>query len=163
MSKNDLSVLYTSLAGKLVHTIRREFDAPEVVVEDACQFAWAQLARPGQAVRGDAAFAWLTRTASREAFRLIRRDAREMSLEGVLEAEGDCMLPPSSGHIEESLDVRDRLGKVRSLSLRQQRLVWLHAIGLTYAEMAAHEGCTRRTVERQLLRAKSAVREAFAE
>jgi DNA-directed RNA polymerase specialized sigma24 family protein len=50
------------------------------------------------------------------------------------------------------------LGHLRALPIRQQRLLWLHALGLTYTEMAAHEGCTRRTVERQLLRAKRGVR-----
>ncbi|MBV8956985.1 MAG: sigma-70 region 4 domain-containing protein, partial [Solirubrobacterales bacterium] len=36
----------------------------------------------------------------------------------------------------------------------QQRILWLHALGLTYAEIADYEGCTLRTVERQLLRAR---------
>ena len=36
----------------------------------------------------------------------------------------------------------------------------LHAAGLSYAEIAAREGCTPRTVERQLLRARRTVREA---
>jgi DNA-directed RNA polymerase specialized sigma24 family protein len=31
---------------------------------------------------------------------------------------------------------------------------------LTYGEIAAHAGCSERTVERQLLRAKRALREA---
>jgi DNA-directed RNA polymerase specialized sigma24 family protein len=107
--------------------------------------------------------AWLARTASREAFRLIRRGTRELSLDALLEAAGDCALPPAPACLEETCEARDRLGSVRRLSVRQQRMLWLHAIGLSYAEMAVHEGCTRRTVERQLLRAKDAVRQLGTE
>jgi DNA-directed RNA polymerase specialized sigma24 family protein len=52
------------------------------------------------------------------------------------------------------LELRDRLAELRQLPERQQRLVWMHAAGLTYLEMAERTGDTRRTVERQLLRAK---------
>jgi DNA-directed RNA polymerase specialized sigma24 family protein len=45
----------------------------------------------------------------------------------------------------------------------KQRLLWLHALGLTYAEIALYAGCTPRTVERQLLRAKRAMRARAAE
>ena len=60
---------------------------------------------------------------------------------------------------EERFDLRERLEGVHRLPERQQRLVWLHAFGLSYAEMAAHEGCTPRTVDRQLLRARAALRD----
>jgi RNA polymerase sigma factor (sigma-70 family) len=46
------------------------------------------------------------------------------------------------------------LSEVGRLPERQQRLVWMHAAGLTYVEMAGRTGESRRTVERQLLRAK---------
>ena len=58
----------------------------------------------------------------------------------------------------ELVEMRDELGALGSLPRRQQRLLWLHAAGLTYAEMARHEGVTLRTVERQLLRGKRAAR-----
>ena len=41
---------------------------------------------------------------------------------------------------------------------RQQRLVWLQGLGLTYEEMAGYTGASTRTVERQLLRAKRTLR-----
>ena len=47
----------------------------------------------------------------------------------------------------------------QNLPERQQRLVWLQGLGLSYTEMAAHEGATPRTVERQLMRAKKRLRE----
>ena len=54
----------------------------------------------------------------------------------------------------ELVERRERLREVQRLPERQQRVVWLHAIGLSYAEIALTEGCTRRTVDRQLLRAR---------
>ncbi len=43
---------------------------------------------------------------------------------------------------------------MRKLAVRSQRFVWLHALGLSYTEMAAHERCSTRTVDRQLGRAR---------
>ncbi len=39
-------------------------------------------------------------------------------------------------------------------------MLWLHGIGLSYADIADSTGCTLRTVERQLLRAKRTMRAA---
>ena len=46
-----------------------------------------------------------------------------------------------------------------NFSQRQQRLVWLQAAGLSYVELAAYTGNSIRTVERQILRATSRIRE----
>jgi RNA polymerase sigma factor (sigma-70 family) len=59
----------------------------------------------------------------------------------------------------ELVERRERLDGIRRLPERQQRVLWLHALGLSYGEIAAHEGCTTRTVERQLLRARQRARE----
>jgi RNA polymerase sigma factor (sigma-70 family) len=64
---------------------------------------------------------------------------------------------------DELVEQRERLETIRILPERQQRLLWLHALGLSYTEIALYAGCTPRTVERQLLRAKRAVRRAAAE
>jgi RNA polymerase sigma factor (sigma-70 family) len=61
---------------------------------------------------------------------------------------------------EEVFERRERLASIRLLPERQQRVLWLHALGLTYVEIARHTGYTTRTVERQLLRARRAAREA---
>ena len=37
-------------------------------------------------------------------------------------------------------------------------MLWLQGIGLSYDDIAATTGCTNRTVERQLLRAKRTLR-----
>lgn len=153
----DLGRLYRSLARRLERIVGKGVPAPDVV-DDACQFAWMQLVRHGDRVQHEAALGWLTSTAVREAFRLIRMAEREPSLEALLHVFGESALTAVAVGADEQFESRERLLALDTLPPRQQRLIWLHAMGLTYAEMAVHEGATRRTVERQLLRAKGTVR-----
>ncbi len=111
-------------------------------------------------MRRDGALAWLATTASREALRQLRRDGRHRSLEQLAE-EGARPAPRASvTSIEELVEQRARLETIGRLPERQQRLVWLQGLGLSYTEMAEHEDATPRTVERQLMRAKKRLREA---
>jgi len=154
----ELAALYAGLSGPLRQIVRLDVTAPEVVIEDACQFAWGKLVRRGDHVQRDAALAWLVTTAVREACRLLRRAQREVSLDELLETESE---PPSAESPLEPhglAEARERLATIKRMPPRQQRMVWLQAIGLDYEEMAAYEGCTRRTVERQLMRAKRTLR-----
>ena len=64
---------------------------------------------------------------------------------------------------DEVVERRDRLESVAEvLPDRQRRLVWLQALGWSYLEMAQQTGDTPRTVERQLLRARRALRQSEA-
>jgi RNA polymerase sigma factor (sigma-70 family) len=155
----DLARLYRSLAHELERIVGTGVPAPDVV-DDACQFAWTQLICHSDRVQHEAALGWLATTAVREAFRLIRAAEREPSLEALLHVFDESTLTVGS---EERFECQERLLALGSLPPRQQRLIWLHAMGLTYAEMAIHEGATRRTVERQLLRARATVRLAAAQ
>lgn len=159
----DFEQLYRSLANRLERLVRLGVRAPDPVIEDACQFAWTRLIHRYGHVRREAALGWLVKTAVHEAFKVMRRDRRELSLEAALESglgprAQQALLARSSGPAE-LLEQKERLGELRRLPERQQRLLWLHAVGLSYAEMARHEGYTPRTVERQLMRAKQAVRD----
>lgn len=156
----DIAELYRSLSGRVEQIVRRDVKAPDPVIEDACQFAWSRFVHHRDRVRRETALPWLVRTAVHEAFKLIRRDNRELSLDAALETTSGsalddglplCVRTPAP---EELLEHRERLAEIRRLPERQQRLLWLHAAGLSYAEMARYEGYTLRTVERQLLRAK---------
>lgn len=150
----DVEELYRLLAPRLRQIVRSNVSAPEPVVEDACQIAWSRLIRHSERVRREAALSWLATTAVREAYKLSRRDRRELSLDAELERTTELPVPSSAPGPAELFELRDRLREVGRLPERQQRLVWMHAAGLTYVEMAARTGDTRRTVERQLLRAK---------
>jgi RNA polymerase sigma factor (sigma-70 family) len=157
-SDPDLTRLYTTLAGPLERIVRLDVRAPDVVVEDACQFAWARLIDRGRGVRQEATLSWLATTAVREALKLISRRQRELSLEAALDQLGEASMPPSPEQPHLRLDLLDGM---RALPARQQRFLWMQALGLSYAEMAAREQCTLRTVERQVLRAKHGFRAAY--
>jgi RNA polymerase sigma factor (sigma-70 family) len=96
------------------------------------------------------------RTAIREALKQMRRDARALSLDELTEDAGS---PATPALLDELVEQRARLESIRILPERQQRLVWLQGLGMSYTEMAGETGTTRRTVERQLLRARRTLAE----
>jgi len=148
----DIGDLYGALGARLERIVRLDVRASDAVIEDACQAAWCLLLRHGDRVQRETVMGWLARTAVHEAFKSLRRCRREDALDSADLASGQ---PPP----EELVLQRERLNELATLPARQRRLLWLHASGLSYAEMAAHERCTHRTIERQLLRARAALRE----
>jgi RNA polymerase sigma factor (sigma-70 family) len=159
----DVAELYRTLSGRLEQIVRTDVRAPDAVIEDACQFAWSRFVQHSERVRREAALSWLVKTAVHEAFKLLRRADRCQPLDLAAEQTGDSGLAAGAPAPEQLLAARERLASIRALPERQQRLLWLHALGLSYAEMARYTGCTSRTVERQLLRAKHRLREASPE
>jgi RNA polymerase sigma factor (sigma-70 family) len=163
VADGDLSELYGALSRRLERIVRVDVRASDAVIEDACQFAWSRLVVHRDRVSRDCALAWLARTAVREAFKLIRRDGRELSLEAVVDEFGERAIGVRTAPPDVLVERRERLRSISALPERQQRLLWLHALGLSYCEMALHTGDSRRTVERQLLRAKDRMRGLAAE
>jgi RNA polymerase sigma factor (sigma-70 family) len=157
VSLDDVAKLFAEQASRVRRLVRAGIRAPEPLVEDACQLAWLRLFQCRARVRRETAIAWLVRTAMREAVKLMHRDARELSLDALTEEAGDRPAPATPALLDELIEQRARLESIRILPERQQRLVWLQGLGLTYTEMAGQTGTTRRTVERQLLRAKRAL------
>ncbi|MFZ0382834.1 MAG: sigma-70 family RNA polymerase sigma factor [Solirubrobacteraceae bacterium] len=155
----DVGELYELLAKRLEQIVRLDVRAPDVVVEDACQFAWSRLVRHRHRVHRETVMSWLARTAVHEAVKLLRRDRRELSIDAAPECAATVAVASSFPPPHTLVERRERLKELQQLSTRQQRVVWLHAFGLSYAEIAVHEGCTVRTVERQLLRARQRIRQ----
>jgi DNA-directed RNA polymerase specialized sigma24 family protein len=155
-----IDALYRALARRVQQIVRGGVDAPEVVIEDACAFAWSRLAFRAAHVRREAALRWLVATAVHEACRLVRREGRELSLELLIEERGEGVVAGTRVCVgaDEVLARREKIGLASQLPDRQRRLLWLHSLGLSYAETAAAAGCTPRTVERQLLRARRTMR-----
>lgn len=154
----DVGELYGALAKRLEQIVRIGVRAPDPVIEDACQFAWSRLVHHSDRVHRDTTLPWLVKTARHEAFKLIRREGRELSLDAALDLSGDAPLRQTAPGPDELFAARERLAQVGRLPTRQQRLLWLQGLGFNYTEMALRTGDTTRTVERQLLRAKQAVR-----
>ena len=81
----DVGELYGSLARRLEQIVRLDVRASDAVIEDACQFAWCRLLRHSHRVHRETVMAWLARTAVHEAFKLLWRDRRELSLDVALD------------------------------------------------------------------------------
>jgi RNA polymerase sigma factor (sigma-70 family) len=155
---DDLEQLYGAFADRLRQIVRFSIRAPEALIDDACQIAWSRLLRSWDCVRSEAALSWLVTTATREAVHLTRHSARELSLDELCSRHREWAPLPQSP--QEIVELRARLAEIRCLPERQQRLVWLQGLGFSYTEMAGQTGDSRRTVERQLMRAKRALRSA---
>ena len=160
LTVSDLARIYRELSSPLEQVVRRLVRDSDPVVEDACQFAWSRLVRHRARVSEETVFGWLARTAIREAFKLNRRRARDLSLDHELQQGADPVDPTPEP--SELVAQRELVEGVRKLAVRSQRFVWLHALGLSYTEMAAHERCSTRTVDRQLGRARRKLRERAA-
>jgi RNA polymerase sigma factor (sigma-70 family) len=154
----DLDALYTRLANRLERIVRLDVRAPDAVIEDACQFAWSRLASHAGRVRSEFALSWLAKTAVHEAIKLLRRASRDLSLELAAQESPGILGTATAAGPEELAEYRERLDSIGTLPERQQRMLWLQGIGFSYDDIASTTGCTNRTVERQLLRAKRTLR-----
>ena len=155
---DQVADMYEALAGRLRQIVRGAVRAPEAVIDDACQAAWSSLLRRRRGIRSETALAWLVTTASREALRSCRRAARELPLDELREQRAEQLgLVVWPAGPDEIFEFRQRLDQLRDLPRRQQEAMWLQGFGLSYSEIAAYTGDTRRTVERQLMRAKRAL------
>jgi DNA-directed RNA polymerase specialized sigma24 family protein len=154
----EMELLYRRLAPRLERIVRYDVRAPDAVIEDACQFAWCRLFDHRHRVHRHTALPWLATTAVREALKLSSRSGRDLPLEVL----GDGASGPLAPGPDELVEQFDQLRAVETLPGRQRRLIWLQGFGFSYGEMAGREGCTKRTVERQVLRAKRAIRRTCA-
>lgn len=159
----DEAQLYRSFATRLEQTVGIRVHAPREVIEDACHHAWTQLINQGDHVNRDALFSWLATTAVRHAWKLNRREQRDLSLEAASGDVGELPLPNPSPGPPERFELREQLAQLADLPERQRRFIWLRAAGLTYVEMAAYTGDTVRTVDRQIARATERIRQLEAE
>src|ERR1700739_1889094 len=73
----DVAELYRSLAGHLEQIVRTGVkQAPDAIVEDACQSAWDRLVHHHARVQRETALAWLAQTAVRGGRKLLGRGGR---------------------------------------------------------------------------------------
>ena len=150
--------LYNDLQPQLVRILVSNLQAPEWIVDDACQSAWSSLLEHGGAVAAGGELGWLSTTATRAALRLLRRErSGECGEEPPPLVSLDALRVPEPGPAH-SFELRERLAEVKRLPLRQQRLLMLHGFGYEYDEIAGATGESRRTIARQLTRARRQLR-----
>jgi RNA polymerase sigma factor (sigma-70 family) len=160
--REQLARFYLAEHARLQRIVARE--VPAHAVEDACHTAWTVLLRRPDIPLDGRGVAWLRKVALTTGRRTAIRP-REQPAGGFLpdpEHPGELPEPPAPGGelADRAIERLHHRAELAALPARQRRLLALHAIGLSYAEIAAREGCTPRTVERQLLRARRALRDA---
>ena len=148
-----LEALYAELQPQLMRILVANLQAPEWLLDEACQAAWGSLLLQAPELAAGGELGWLSTTASRAALRLLRRERFGEPHEQLAELArlDDHRTEPDPQH---ALEVRERLAEIRRLPVRQQRVLMLQGFGYEYDEIAAATGETRRTVTRQLTRAR---------
>jgi len=132
-----------------------------LVVDDACSFAWTQLLTHDYVNLGPPrwrALAWLTTCAVHEAWRLHRIEYRAAPIVNAtvdaITAERDTGAPSAA----ELAEQHARLELVKQIPERPRRFLLRLALGYTYDEIAAAEGASYTTVNKQIARAKRLLR-----
>lgn len=160
----DEADLYQEHADALYRIVRAAVRGPDQLVEDACQTAWLILLRrqPGR----QSVLPWLITVAIREAYRLSRRERREVRLEdlvaedvGAGEVDGWQSLIPAPATLDESVEARTALETLAGLPPRQRRYMALFVAGYRYREIVAICGVTYTNVNNHLVRARARLRE----
>jgi RNA polymerase sigma factor (sigma-70 family) len=155
---DELETIYPQLAPQLERIVVRNLGLPTAVLEEACQVAWGELALRRSAVAQGHELPWLATTAMRAALRLLRAGRRELSLDDAERREHLVEIGAVTPGPESTVEARARLAAVEQLPVRQRRMVLMQGFGYGYAEIAERTGSSRRTVERQLLRARQQLR-----
>jgi RNA polymerase sigma factor (sigma-70 family) len=150
----DLAAKYDQDASRLQGMVSQNISAPPELIEEACQIAWSRLHGRAGEVPPQSAFGWLLTTALRETLLQLRLRDRDVRLDDPGALAQVISLPAREPGPDGLTELHERLAEVRELPVRQQRMVWLHGFGYDYQEIAVHTGSTRRTVERQLARAR---------
>jgi DNA-directed RNA polymerase specialized sigma24 family protein len=120
------------------------------LVDDACQDAWLIALRNRSrlySAGSESVYCYVVKTAIRQGWKLAARQCSACELE---------LDQPDPVSLEGRVIARDTL-RLSGSSPRQRRMLWLRALGLSYAEIAAETRSTVRTVDRQLQRGRKAL------
>jgi RNA polymerase sigma factor (sigma-70 family) len=159
----DEEALYRAHHNRLLCLIARDVPARPQVIEDACGFAWVELlARQPERT---SIVGWLRIVARREAIRLAQCDRVTVLMSTIdpdgVSDHGRSTSCPRGGAVEhgEALEV---LALLAGLPERKRAFLTARVAGYSYHEIAAELNVTWLTVNRQLVRARAALRHARA-
>jgi RNA polymerase sigma factor (sigma-70 family) len=162
----ELAAFYASHQRHLEWIVARHVRASGTIVEDACQTAWTSLcAHPEVDLHDQRALPWLVTTATRDAWKRSGRVThRETPSGGFLPApDGVALeLPEPAGESPDPCELAiahdehaQRVEQLRALTGRERLYLYLQGLGYSHTEMAQSTQASRRTVERQVLRARA--------
>lgn len=158
-----IAAIYTGHDQQLRSLVARRSNANDATIDDACSYAWMKLVNSEQVSLGPArwsALAWLTTTAIHRAWKLTEHDARTHPVASLDElgqlAAAHGHSAPSAEHVAAQ---HLRLDLVAQIPERPRRFLLRLAVGYSYTEIAAAEGVSARTTDRQIARAKRILRD----
>jgi DNA-directed RNA polymerase specialized sigma24 family protein len=116
--RGDEAALYARHAGRLRRIVARRLVRPGAPVEDACAYAWETLLthQPDR----ERVFGCLCTTATREAWRLARRERREQAIDGYPPEVATAIVGPARVNTELAVDARAALCALAALPPRQR-------------------------------------------
>lgn len=162
-----LANFYGARADRLWSIVAGQVRTGDVtILDDACQQAWLTLARRDDISLDDRGAAWLATVAVREGWRLERvpRAVPSGAFRGEADVDGLEVTEPAAldGDPESRAIAREtydeRAALLRRLHAPQRRDLYLHALGYSYAEVAAMTGGSLRTVAGRLSRGRARLR-----
>jgi len=155
--RGDETELYERYAERLRRIVARNVTGSRAHVDDACAHAWEKLLT-NQPDR-ETVFGWLCKTAIREGWRLAQRDLRDVAIDSYAPRARENLAGAAPVDVELAVDARAALRAVASLPDRQRMAFALKVGGRDYGDIARDTGHTYTWVNRQLTRARAAMRE----
>jgi RNA polymerase sigma factor (sigma-70 family) len=159
--RGDEEALYRAHHTRLLRLIARDVPARPQVIEDACAYAWAELL--GRQPERTSIVGWLRVVARREAIRLAQCDRATVLMSAI---NPDALPFPArstncpAGSAGERCEALEALSLLAGLPDRRRTFLAAKVAGYSYEEIAAELEVSWRTVNRQLVRARTAVRAA---
>lgn len=160
--RGDEGELFRSFNRELFRRVQADVRTEPEIVADACAFAWSQFLRY-QPDRNRSWKGWLTTTAQREAWALVRRERETVDL---IYEPPDTRRPDRADpaeYVPLREDLREVLDAVSELPEYDRWLVARRAEGYRYEEIAELAGSSYTRVNRGLTRANDMMRERLAE
>jgi DNA-directed RNA polymerase specialized sigma24 family protein len=156
--REDVEKLYRRHHRELHRAVSRAVQAPNELIEDACQTAWAILLR--RVPERDQVFAWLRVVAIHEAYQLSAIDRRDARLERLCSQEGDwneVIADPRT--LEDAIEALEALRALASLPEHRRVDLALKVAGYSYEEIRARTPArTRTNVNKSLVKARAEIR-----
>ena len=161
--RGDEEALYRAHHTRLLRLVARDVPARAQVIEDARGFAWAELhARQPERT---SIVGWLRIVARREAIRLAQCDRVTVLMSAIdpdgLTDPGRSTSCPRGGAVEHG-EALEALALLAGLPERKRTFLAAKVAGCSYDEIAAELNVSWLTVNRQLVRARAALRDARA-
>jgi DNA-directed RNA polymerase specialized sigma24 family protein len=164
MRGEQISAFYTRHADRVQRIVAARVKAPAQTIEDACQNAWAILARREDITLDERGLSWLATVAIREGWQLVS-GARDVPMGAMRPGHRNDKLPDPAaaepGADEQAIariEHAERVADLRTLKPRERRDLYLQALGYRYHEIAKATGSSYTAVNRRLSEGRARLR-----